>query len=112
MKKSKLVLFFRNTLIAYLSIGVLILVYSLAETVISPIKVGTNFIFGGLIIGLITVWVAFKPATKSHRNLSQINFDREFIKKKRAEEKPVEFIAFAVLLASALISATGFLITK
>jgi hypothetical protein len=112
MKNNPTSLFIRNTFIAYFLLGAIFASYMLTEKSPDIHTFGKVLIVGGGIISLITVWIVFKPTSRSHRHLSLTNFSTEYFLKKRAEDKPMEFIAFSVLLACLLVALTGYFLMK
>ncbi len=109
MKNNLLLLFLRNTLIAYILMAVISASYTLTESNLDIYLIGKTMMIGGGLVSIVTVWAVFKPTSRSHSNLGLTYFSKEYFLQKRTQDKPMEFVAFSILLACLLVAITGYI---
>jgi len=110
--------FFERSLIVFVltfvSLAVVLAILAMIEGKGSPLVIGTYFLYGGIIVGIIGFLFLNKGGTLERDSDSQSLYRKniDYFKKKRAEEKPLERIVWPVILAGISLAALGYFLNK
>ena len=96
-------------LVTFVGLAVLLTILAVLNRLDSLFIVGTYFLYGGIIVAIIG-FVFLNKGSNRGDGYTQSNYMKsdERFKKIRAQEKPIERIVWAVILAAISIAAIGY----
>ena len=96
-------------LFTFVGLAVLLTILAVLNGLDSLFIVGTYFLYGGIIVAIIG-FVFLNKGSNRGDGYTQSNYMKsdEYFKKIRAQEKPIERIVWAVILAAISIAAIGY----
>ena len=96
-------------LVTFVGLAVLLTILAVLNGLDSLFIVGTYFLYGGIIVAIIG-FVFLNKGSNRGDGYTQSNYMKsdEHFKKIRAQEKPIERIVWAVILAAISIAAIGY----
>jgi hypothetical protein len=97
-------------LLTFVGLAVFLTILALFNETSIELVVGTYFLFGGTIVAGVGFALLNKGSGDKWDGYNQSNYTRndEYFKRVRTHEKPLERIAWAVILASILIAVSGY----
>ena len=96
-------------LVTFVGLAVLLTILAVLNRLDSLFIVGTYFLYGGIIVAIIG-FVFLNKGSNRGDGYTQSNYMKsdEHFKKIRSQEKPIERIVWAVILAAISIAAIGY----
>ena len=101
-------------LFTFMGLAVCLTILAMFNETSLGLVVGTYFLFGGTIIGIIGFFFLNKGSGHKWDGYNQSNYMRndEYFKRVRARERPYERIVWAVILAAILIAVVGYFLNE
>jgi hypothetical protein len=100
--------------LTFVGLAVVLAILAIIEGKGSPLVLGTYFLYGGIIVGIIGFLFLSKGGTFKGDGDSQSLYrnNTEYFKKKRAEEKPLERVIWPVIFAAASLAVVGYFLGR
>ena len=100
-------------LLTFVGLAVLLTILAVLNGLDSLFIVGTYFLYGGIIVAIIG-FVLLNRGSNRGDGYTQSNYMKsdEHFKKIRSQEKPIERIVCAVILAAITIAAIGYFLNE